>query len=96
MYNQEIRNRILVSVAAYAYEYLNAPIMSDSEFDALAQQIDVTQDTGNKNLDDFLRITLMLTLVCGYTSTPKRVNLNIYMRNITNANKNDELVSRKR
>ena len=55
MYNQEIRNRILVSVAAYAYEYLNAPIMSDSEFDALAQQIDVTQDTGNKNLDDFFK-----------------------------------------
>jgi len=55
MYNQEIRNRILVSVAAYAYEYLNSPIMSDSEFDALAQQIDVTQDTGNKNLDDFFK-----------------------------------------
>ena len=55
MINQEIRNRILVSVAAYAYEYLNAPIMSDSDFDALAQQIDVTQDTGNKKLDDFFK-----------------------------------------
>ena len=55
MINQEIRNRILVSVAAYAYEYLNAPIMSDSEFDALAQQIDLTQDTGNKKLDDFFK-----------------------------------------
>ena len=53
MINQEIRNRILVSVAAYAYEYLNAPIMSDADFDALAQQIDVTQDTGNKTLDTF-------------------------------------------
>ena len=55
MINQEIRNRILVSVAAYAYEYLNAPIMSDAEFDALAQQIDVTQKTGNKKLDDFFK-----------------------------------------
>ena len=55
MYNQEIRNRILVSVAAYAYEYLNAPIMSDAEFDALAQQIDLTQDTGNTKLDDFFK-----------------------------------------
>ena len=55
MYNQEIRNRILVSVAAYAYEYLNSPIMSDSEFDALAQKIDLTQDTGNKKLDDFFK-----------------------------------------
>ena len=55
MINQEIRNRILVSVAAYAYEYLNAPIMSDAEFDALAQQIDVTQKTGNKKLDNFFK-----------------------------------------
>ena len=55
MYNQEIRNRILVSVAAYAYEYLNSPIMSDSDFDALAQKIDLTQDTGNKKLDDFFK-----------------------------------------
>ena len=55
MINQEIRNRILVSVAAYAYEYLNAPIMSDSKFDALAQQIDVTQDTGNTKLDTFFK-----------------------------------------
>jgi len=55
MFNREIRNRILVSVAAYAYEYLNAPIMSDSEFDALAQKIDLTQDTGNKKLDDFFK-----------------------------------------
>ena len=55
MFNREIKNRILVSVAAYAYEYLNAPIMSDAEFDALAQQIDLTQDTGNKKLDDFFK-----------------------------------------
>ena len=55
MYNKEIRNRILVSVAAYAYEYLNSPIMSDSEFDTLAQQIDLTQDTGNKKMDDFFK-----------------------------------------
>ena len=55
MYNKEIRNRILVSVAAYAYEYLNAPIMSDADFDTLAQQIDVTQETGNKKLDVFFK-----------------------------------------
>ena len=53
MINQEIRNRILVSVAAYAYEYLNAPIMSDADFDALSQQIDITKQTGNKTLDTF-------------------------------------------
>ena len=53
MIDSEIRNRILVSVAAYAYEYLNAPIMSDADFDTLAQQIDITKQTGNKTLDTF-------------------------------------------
>lgn len=55
MIDSEIKNRILVSVAAYAYEYLNAPIMSDAEFDALAQQIDLTQETGNTKLDTFFK-----------------------------------------
>ena len=32
--NQEIRNRIRLSVAAYAYEYKDDPIMSDDEFDS--------------------------------------------------------------
>lgn len=35
----ERRNRIKISVAAYAYEIMNQPIMSDAEFDALALQI---------------------------------------------------------
>ena len=34
--NQEIRNRIRISVAAYAYEYKDDPIMSDENFDKLA------------------------------------------------------------
>ena len=53
MYNQEIKNRIKISVAAFAYEYLNSPIMSDAEFDSLSQQIDITKQTGNKTLDTF-------------------------------------------
>ena len=53
MYNQEIKNRIKISVAAFAYEYLNSPIMSDADFDSLSQQIDVKKQTGNKMLDTF-------------------------------------------
>ena len=36
--NQEIRNRIRLSVAAYAYEYKDDPIMSDDDFDKLAKK----------------------------------------------------------
>ena len=53
MYNQEIKNRIKISVAAFAYEYLNSPIMSDADFDSLSQQIDIKKQTGNKMLDTF-------------------------------------------
>ena len=53
MINQETRNRIKVSVAAYAYEYLDTSIISDSEYDALSQQIDIKKKTGNEMLDNF-------------------------------------------
>ena len=53
MINQEIKNRIKISVASYAYEYLDTPIMSDGEFDALSQQIDIKKKTGNEMLDKF-------------------------------------------
>lgn len=51
--NPEIRNRIRIAVAAYAYEVLDAPIMSDAEFDRLALQIDPQKDTGEPELDAF-------------------------------------------
>ena len=53
MVNQEIRNRIKISIAAYAYEYLDVPIMCDSDFDALSQQINTKKKTGNETLDNF-------------------------------------------
>jgi len=53
MINQEIKNRIKISVAAYAYEYLDAPIMSDGDFDALSQLINTKKKTGNEKLDKF-------------------------------------------
>lgn len=55
MINQEIRNRIKLSVAAYAYEFLNDSIMSDHDFDQLSLQINPQQETGNKKMDDFFK-----------------------------------------
>ena len=53
--NQEIRNRIRLSVAAYAYEFKDDPIMSDEDFDKLAKQINPDKKTGNRKLDNFFR-----------------------------------------
>lgn len=51
----ERRNRIRLSLAAYAYEFRDKPIMSDAEYDALALKIDPTVDTGDTELDEFFR-----------------------------------------
>lgn len=53
--NPEIRNRIRVAVAAYAYEVMSDPIMSDDEFDHLAKLIDPRIPTGNERLDEYFR-----------------------------------------
>ena len=55
MVNEEIRNRIRLSVAAYAYEYKDDPVMSDAEFDELSQKINPTEKTGNRKLDNFFK-----------------------------------------
>lgn len=52
-FNPEIRNRIRVAVAAYAYEFEDDPIMSDADFDSLSRQIDPEAETGNRDLDHF-------------------------------------------
>ena len=52
-WNEEVRTRIRVAVAAYAYEIEGDPIMSDATYDALAQRINVMQPTGNQKLDLF-------------------------------------------
>lgn len=53
--SEEIRNRIRLSVAAYAYEYENHSIMSDAEFDALSYKIRPSIRTGNARLDMFFK-----------------------------------------
>jgi len=52
-WNEEIRTRIRVSVAAYAYEIENDPIMSDAQFDDLAKRVRPNVATGNPLLDIF-------------------------------------------
>ena len=51
----ETRNRIRLSVAAYAYEFQSDPIMSDAEYDRLSQAIDLTKVTNRPDLDLFFQ-----------------------------------------
>ena len=55
MINQEIRNRIKLSVAAYAYEFKGDSIMSDHEYDELSRKINPKEKTGNDMMDKFFR-----------------------------------------
>jgi hypothetical protein len=51
----ETRRRIKLSVAAYAYEYMGQPTMTDAEFDKLATSIDLSINTRRPDLDDWFR-----------------------------------------
>lgn len=55
MINEEIRRRIKLSVAAYAYEVMDDSIMSDADFDEQCKLVDVLKSTGNKKIDNFFR-----------------------------------------
>lgn len=54
-WNPEIKNRIRVCVAAYAYEIENDPILSDTEFDELCLKIKPDLHTNDEDLDKFFR-----------------------------------------
>lgn len=51
----ERRNRIRLTLAAYAYEFDDNLIMSDAEFDELSQAIRPEIETGMKKHDEFFR-----------------------------------------
>ena len=53
--NEEIRRRIRLSVAAYAYEVHNDSVMSDGEFDKECLLVDLSVSTGNRKLDNFFK-----------------------------------------
>ena len=78
--NQEIRNRIRLSVAAYAYEYIDDPIMSDTDFDALALKINPNENTGNRKLDNFFKKEFMPDTGMWIHKHPEKEKLkNLYM-----------------
>lgn len=49
----EVRARIRVTVATYAYEIADSPIMSDFQWDALAQSINPKLGTCHPLVDEF-------------------------------------------
>lgn len=51
----ERRNRILVSVCAYAYEILGESLVSDHDYDKMARSINTSVSTGNATLDAFFK-----------------------------------------
>ena len=51
----EIHRRILLSVAAYSYEYEDESIMSDAEFDEMCLQVQPSMKTGNARMDRFFK-----------------------------------------
>ena len=55
MINQETRNRIKLSIAAYAYEFLGESIMTDHEYDELSLKINPNEKTGNDMMDEFFK-----------------------------------------
>lgn len=50
---REVRRRIQISVAAYAYEILDAPVISDWMFDKIAQAVNPQMGTCHPLLDEF-------------------------------------------
>ena len=51
----ETQRRILLSVAAYAYEFKNESFMSDHAFDEECKLVDLTIDTANPTMDAWFR-----------------------------------------
>lgn len=52
---KEVRRRIKLSIAAYAYEFKDSEIITDAEFDKMCKQVDVNIDTGNKKMDSYFK-----------------------------------------
>jgi tRNA/tmRNA/rRNA uracil-C5-methylase (TrmA/RlmC/RlmD family) len=53
--SEEIRRRIRLTFAAYAYEFENEFYMSDEEFDKECKLVDLSIDTQRPDLDEYFR-----------------------------------------
>lgn len=52
---EEVHNRIKLSLYAYAYEMENDSLITDDEFDQRALGINPEMRTGNEEMDEFFR-----------------------------------------
>jgi len=52
---KERRNRVLISMYAYAYEFLSSSLVSDHEFDKLSYSVQKDIPTGREEEDKFFR-----------------------------------------
>jgi hypothetical protein len=52
---REVRRRIVLSVAAYSYEYEDESIMSDADFDKMSLEVRPKMKTGNDKMDRFFK-----------------------------------------
>ena len=59
-HNREIRNRIRLSLASYAYEFHDDSLMTDAEYDKLSREINPNEKTGNELIDRFFREEFMV------------------------------------
>jgi hypothetical protein len=52
---KQVRLRIKLCVAAYAYECENTSIITDAEFDGMCLLVDLKVATGNKKIDTYFK-----------------------------------------
>ena len=52
---EEIKRRIKLSIAAYAYEIKDRSIMSDENFDKECRKVDLSISTGNRKMDKWFK-----------------------------------------
>jgi len=52
---KQVRLRIKLAVAAYAYEFRNESIISDAEFDKMCLEVNPNIATGYRKMDNFFK-----------------------------------------
>lgn len=52
---KERKRRIMLSIAAYAYEFLDQSTMSDHKFDRMCLRVNLDQSTSNKEMDAWFK-----------------------------------------
>ena len=81
---KETRNRIKVSLAAYSYEVLSQPIMTDADYDALAKSINLDIDTRRPDLDKWFRRNFEPYTGSWIHGHPEKTRLHQLLRNVYN------------